>query len=86
MVTRNVVVKLKEGLHARPCLAIVKALQGLESKFGIRYEGQTVNGRDMLQLMTLAASESAEIELFAEGCDAELALDVVTEIVEGKDD
>jgi phosphocarrier protein len=77
---RTVVVSNPQGLHARPCLAIVNALRGLSATVKIRNGKQVVDATSILQLMTLAATEGTELVLLAKGPDADKALDALTEL------
>lgn len=63
------------GLHARPCHAIVSAGLDFRSDLRIRYEGREVDGKSILQLMTLCAGKGKELLLLAHGDDAQAMLD-----------
>ena len=60
------------GLHARPCHAIVSTALGYQCSLRIRRSvpdggAGDVNGKSILELMTLEARQGAELELNAEG-------------------
>lgn len=78
--TRTVVVSNPQGLHARPCLAIVNSLRGLSATVKIRNGKQVVDATSILQLMTLAATQGTELVLLAKGPDADKALDALTQL------
>ena len=59
-----------EGLHARPCHAIVSLAREFEADLRIRNGDLEVNGRSILELMTLSAACGDELELKATGEDA----------------
>ncbi len=63
-----------QGLHARPCHSIVSAAQSFESELRIRSGSREVNGKSILELMTLNAGMGMELELRARGRDAERCL------------
>ena len=69
-----------QGLHARPCHSIVSAAQGFQSELRIRSGTREVNGKSILELMTLGASVGTELEICCRGRDAEELLDVVEEL------
>jgi phosphocarrier protein HPr len=71
---RSVRVVNSAGLHARPCHAIVSAAQGFRSDLRVRFEGREINGKSILELMTLVAGPGAELQLLARGADAEALL------------
>ena len=60
-----------QGLHARPCHAIVSRALAFQCDLRIRFRDREVNGKSILELMTLAAGPGTELELVARGCDAE---------------
>lgn len=64
----------KAGLHARPCHSIVSLALNYASELRIRSGGREVNGKSILELMTLNASEGTELEVRAWGGDAEALL------------
>ncbi|MBI3300589.1 MAG: HPr family phosphocarrier protein, partial [Deltaproteobacteria bacterium] len=52
-----------QGLHARAAAAFVRALSGLSVQVQVSWEGRTVNGRSMLELMTLGAPRGSVLEI-----------------------
>lgn len=83
MVVKDIVVGIKSGLHARPCLAILQAVKNFESKVEIAYGRNSAKATDILDLMSLGAVHSAVLTVSAVGPDAESAVDAVALIVEG---
>ena len=67
---RTVTVVNDQGLHARPCHSIVSAAQGYESELRFRNGAREVNGRSIIELMTLSAPLGAKLEVCARGGDA----------------
>lgn len=62
------------GLHARPCHAVVSAALEFDSELRIRSGSREVNGKSILELMTLEASMGTDLVLIAQGADAEALL------------
>ena len=73
-----------QGLHARAAAAFVRALSGLNAQVLVSWEGRTVNGRSMLDLMTLGAPRGSVLEVQTSGADAEAALAALTTVVENR--
>ncbi len=71
-----------QGLHARPCHAIVSTALGFESELRVAHEGREVNGKSILELMTLNASLDCELVVVARGPDAESLLEAVARLVD----
>ncbi len=70
-----------KGLHARPCHALVSTALGFESEVRVRSGTQEVNGKSILELMTLGAACGVELEFLAEGEDAEAAVAALAVLV-----
>ena len=70
----------KLGLHARPAMMFVETASQYESKITTRRTDQdeTVDGKSIMQLMMLAATKGTELEISAQGPDAQ---DAVTNLV-----
>ena len=78
--TRKVIVLNPAGLHARPSLAVVKAVRGSQSRVEVRTARQTVDAADILQLLGLGAAQGTELVFSATGPDAEEVLDTLAEM------
>ena len=74
----------KRGLHARASAKIVEAAARFESEITVVKDGQSVNARSIMGLMMLAASMGTEIEITAEGPDAQEALTAIIALAEAK--
>ena len=73
-----------QGLHARAAAVFVKALHGLNAEVQVSWEGRTVNGRSILDLMTLGAPQGSILDIQIHGVDATAALTAVTKVVEAR--
>jgi len=74
------------GLHARPAMAFVEAASGFRSSITVcRTDGdETVDGKSIMHMMMLAATKGTEIEIKAEGEDADSAVASLKELVESR--
>ncbi len=79
----NVTVKIlnRVGMHARPAMAFVDMANTFESVVTVRKKSQAVDGKSIMQMMMLAATQGTELELVAEGPDAEKAIKALTDLV-----
>lgn len=73
-----------QGLHARAAAVFVKALHGLSVEVRVSWEGRTVNGRSILDLMTLGAPQGSILDIQIRGVDAAAALAAVTKVIEAR--
>jgi phosphocarrier protein HPr len=72
----------KLGLHARAAAAFVRALKNFQVQVTVRWQGRTVNGRSVIDLMTLGAPQGSVLEIQLNGADAEAALATLTTVIE----
>lgn len=79
-VTRTVVVSNPQGLHARPAEVFVKTASQYQAKIEVVKEGRRVDGKSILNILTLAAEKGTELHLEAVGPDAQVALDALAEL------
>ena len=75
--TRQVRVNIPEGLHARPAHALVTLASRFKSEVQVIRNGETVDGKSILSILTLAAGEGTELTLKASGDDSLDALDAL---------
>jgi phosphocarrier protein len=78
--TRTVVVGNPQGLHARPAELFVKTASRYEARIEVIKEGHRVDGKSILNILTLAAVQGTELCLEATGPDAQAALDALSEL------
>ena len=72
------------GLHVRPSAAIAGLARNYSSSFSIMKDGETIDGKSSMDLLTLAAIQGTELTLIAEGEDAETLVARVAELIENK--
>ena len=75
-------VRNRLGIHARPAAAFVKLASRFESEILVEKDDQTVNGKSIMGLMSLAAGRGSKIRITARGPDAERAMEALTQLVE----
>ena len=83
-VSRDVVVQNKLGLHARPGSMFVKLATRFECEIFVEKEGEEVNWKSIMGLMTLAAGQGTTLVVEAQGDEAEKAADAIQTLVESK--
>ena len=81
-IRREVTVRNRLGIHARPAAAFVKLASRFESEILVEKDDQTVNGKSIMGLMSLAAGRGSKIRITARGPDAERAIEELTHLVE----
>ena len=78
---RTVEIGNKRGLHARASAKFVKLAATFEAEVRVTKDGQTVDARSIMGLMMLAAAPGSEIEIEAEGAQAEEAVEALVQLV-----
>lgn len=80
--TRNVIVRNPQGLHARPADLLVRLASKFQSNIHIGNNGEVVDCKSILSLLTLGAEQGTQLSLSAEGADAAEALQSISELFE----
>ncbi len=83
-VTRRVTLTNDYGLHARPAALFVEMCNRFQSEVTVRLHDNDVNGKNILDIMTLGAGPGAELELAVSGPDAEQAAAALVELVQSR--
>jgi phosphocarrier protein len=68
-------------LHARSSAKFVKCVAEFDAEVIVRRDGQTVSGASIMGLLMLGAAKDSEIEVSAEGPQAEAVLDALQALV-----
>ena len=84
---KDIVVSNKLGLHARPAMQFVDLANQFSStvtvhKFGD--EPETADGKSVMQMIILAATEGTPLRIEADGEDAQAAVDQLAGLFEAK--
>ena len=83
MVEREVEIVNKRGLHARAAARFVQMASGFESHVTVVLDGEEADGKSILSLMVLGASQGTRITIRAEGADEEQALERLAAYIGG---
>ena len=73
-IEKKVIVKNKQGLHARPAALFVQIANRFDSVIKVLKDDQVVNGKSIMGILMLAAERDSEVFLVAEGTDSEEAI------------
>lgn len=69
------------GLHARAAARFATLAGEYGAAVTVHFNGHSANGKSIMGLMMLAAGRGSELELVAEGPDAEQAIDSIRALV-----
>jgi phosphocarrier protein HPr len=81
VITRELQIINKLGLHARAAAKLVKLSSSFASNIDIEKDGQRVNSKSIMGVMMLAASCGSTVTLRAEGIDEAAALSAIVELI-----
>ena len=73
-IKKRIVIKNPQGLHARPASVFVKIANKHEADVTVKKGSEVVNGKSIMGLLTLAASQGSSVEIEVSGPDAEETL------------
>ncbi len=84
MPSRKVTIQNRDGLHLRPASLLVKEAARYRSDIFVSKNGLEVNAKSIMGVTMLAAEVGSEIEIRAEGEDAEGALEALVKLIESR--
>ena len=82
----KVTITNKLGLHARPAMAFADTAAQFKSDILVIKAGNKFDGKSIMNLMMLAATQGTELEIAATGPDADDALAALKTLVESNFD
>ena len=81
---RDVEIINKKGLHARATAKFVQCADSFEADITVTRSGETVGGTSIMGILTLGAGIGSIITLTASGPQAELAVEALTALINGR--
>ncbi len=83
-ISKTYKIKNKFGLHARPSASFVQAACRFRCNIQVEKDGQTADGKSIMDLMMLAVAKGTCITVKAQGEDAQEALDTLGILIDGQ--
>jgi phosphocarrier protein HPr len=81
VIERDVAIRNRLGLHARAAAKFVQTASRFQSEIKIRKNGEEVDGKSILGLLLLAASQGTLITIAVSGEDEDAAFAAVEELI-----
>lgn len=81
-VVKKLEIKNKLGLHARAAALLVQTVSKFSSQVTFSKDGQTADGRSIMGVLTLAATQGSKLVVEANGEDAERAVKAIEKLIE----
>ena len=83
-IIKKLEIKNKLGVHARAAALLVQTVNRFSAQVNISKDGQTTDGRSIMGVLTLAATQGSKIQVEANGEDAERAVKAIEKLIENR--
>jgi len=80
----EVEIKNADGLHMRPAMQFVDLASQFECEVKVSNPQLTVDGKSIMQMTMLAATQGTKLRITAKGRDAEQAVAALSDLLEQK--
>ncbi len=84
MIEKQLTIINKLGLHARATAKLIGVTNNFTSSIEIGKDGRMVNGKSIMSVMMLAASQGTLLDFNIEGEDEQAAMDAVEAIIDDR--
>ena len=85
-IEEKVVVNKTHGLHARPATIFVQMANKFNSSVMVEKDGEVVDGKSIIAILSLGVNKGMEVKLVVEGDDAIDTMGDLRKFLEGNDD
>ena len=86
MLEKKIAIKNKLGLHARAAVKFVNLANRFSASVKIVKDGNEIDGKSILGILTLAATQGSEIMLLVAGKDEDSALKALADLINNRFD
>lgn len=84
MISEQIHIINRLGLHARAAASFVKLASSFDSDIFLVYGEQSVNGKSIMGIMMLAASQGSEMLIEVDGTDETEAASALVELINNR--
>ena len=82
----QVIVNKGHGLHARPATIFVQMANKFNSSVKIEKDGEVVDGKSIIAILSLGVNKGVAVKLVIEGDDSEEAISDLKKFLEGENE
>lgn len=86
LIKKELIVRNKQGLHARPAAVFVQVANKFDSRITVRHDEEEVNGKSIMGILMLGAEKGSLIIIEAEGSDAETAIEELEKLINSEEE
>ena len=83
-ITKRLEIKNRLGLHARAAALLVQMINQFSADVKFSKDGQVVDGRSIIGVLSLGAAKGSKVRVQASGRDAKEAVLAIEELIENK--
>ena len=84
MISENIIIINKLGLHARAASKLVSKASGFQSDVFIDKQGNRVNAKSIMGVMMLAAGKGTKVILEVDGSDEEDCMEAMIHLINNR--
>lgn len=84
-IEKQVIVRKIHGLHARPASIFVRLANKFNSSVKVERDGEVVDGKSIIALLSLGVNAGIKVKLIIEGDDAKEAIEDLKRFLEDED-
>ncbi len=81
-IIKKIEIKNKLGVHARAAALLVQTVNKFSAQVTFSKDGQIADGRSIMGVLTLAATQGSKIQIEASGPDAEQAVRAIERLID----
>ena len=83
-IVKKVEIKNKLGLHARAAALLVQTVNKFSSQVTFSKDGQSTDGRSIMGVLTLAATQGSKLQVEANGDDADRVVKAIERLIDDR--
>ena len=84
MTEKEITIKNRAGIHARPAALIVQVANEFDSEIFMEKSGNKINAKSIMGIITLGAAYNTTLSVMAEGKDEEAAVAAIVRLFENR--
>lgn len=84
MITEEIIIQNKLGLHARASNKLVDVCSQFASEISLTLNDKQVDGKSIMSVMLLAAAKGSQLSITASGSDELIAMQAIKELINNR--
>lgn len=82
MLTKEIVIDNRQGLHARPATLLVQKATTFKCDVSIEYNGKTANAKSLIGVLSLGVNKGYTVKMITDGTDEDAAMKEIVSVIE----